>query len=89
MVVSGLLFLLSGLLVSVFSALPTPISNMPQGDDMGVSPSMWVDFANRIMDFTLDLLAMDWTPVRVGIFLIVVGMLLEGFGTYALLTVSK
>ncbi|MBC8333098.1 MAG: hypothetical protein H8E28_14045, partial [Anaerolineae bacterium] len=87
LVISGLLFLLSGLLVTVFAAVPMPInSNMPQGDDMAASPSMWVDFANQVMDFTLELLALDWTPIRVGVFLIVVGMLLEGFGVYSLLS---
>jgi hypothetical protein len=75
--------------VTVFAAVPMPInSNMPQGDDVAVSPSMWVDFANRVMDFTLELLALDWTPIRVGVFLIVVGMLLEGFGAYSLLSLK-
>lgn len=87
LVIAGLLFLLSGLLVTVFATVPMPInSNMPQSEEQAASPPMWVDFANRVMDFTLDLLALDWTPIRVGIFLIVVGMLLEGFGAYSLLS---
>ena len=89
LVISGLLFLVSGLLVTVFAVVPTPVSdNMPQSDEVAVPPSVWVDFANRVMDFTLELLALDWTPVRVGVFIIVIGMLLDGFGVYSLLSIS-
>ncbi len=82
----GILFLISGLIVTTFATVSSG-SNLPQAN--AVPPSMWVEFANQIMDFTLELLAMEWTPTRVGIFFIVVGMVLEGIGVYSLLSATK
>ncbi|MBC8509139.1 MAG: hypothetical protein ISR58_10200 [Anaerolineales bacterium] len=82
----GVLFLVSGLIVTTFATVSSG-GNMPQAD--AVPASMWVEFANRIMDFTLELLAMEWTATRVGIFFIVVGMVLEGVGVYTLISTTK
>ncbi len=83
LVATGLLFLLSGLVVTVFAAMPMP-ANQPM-DESPAATSVWVEFANRVMDFTLQLLALDWTPTRVGVFLIIIGMVLEGTGVYAVI----
>ena len=85
----GVLFLVSGLIVTLFATIPLAGGgNMPQGAD-AIPPSMWVEFADRIMDFTLDLLAIEWTAARAGIFFIVIGMVLEGFGVYSLISAAK
>jgi hypothetical protein len=47
---------------------------------------VWVDLANGIMRFIVEMMAVDWTPSRVGIFFIIVGMILEGTGAYALIS---
>ncbi len=84
----GVLFLVSGLIVTMFATVTLSSGgNLPQGD--AIPASMWVEFANRIMDFTLELLAMEWTPARVGIFFIVVGMVLEGVGVYTLISATE
>jgi len=84
----GFLFLVSGLMVTVFATAPISNGgNFPQAD--AIPTSMWVEFANRIMDFTLALLAIEWTPARAGIFFIVVGMVLEGAGVYSLISATK
>ena len=82
----GVLFLLSGLIVTTVATVSSS-GNLPQAE--AVPASMWVEFANRIIDFTLELLAMEWTPTRVGIFFIVVGMVLEGVGVYTLITATN
>lgn len=77
----GTLFLISGLIVLIFATLHT-------GGDMASSSaptSVWVSLADRLMDFTIKLLEVDWTPTRVGVFLIVIGMVLEGGGAYSLI----
>ncbi len=84
---TGLLFLLSGLAVTMFATMPMT-SNLPQSSETAPS-SVWVELADRVMDFTLQLLALDWTPMRVGVFLIIVGMVLEGIGVYALISPPK
>jgi len=81
----GSLFLISGLIVLIFATLHI-------GGDMALSsapPSMWVSLADRLMDFTIKLLEVDWTPTRVGVFLIVIGMVLEGGGAYSLIKSIK
>ncbi len=87
LIVTGLLFLLSGLVITVFASMPTP-ANQPMAEDAAPT-SVWVEFANQLMDFTLQLLALDWTPTRVGVFLIIIGMVLEGAGAYALISPPK
>jgi hypothetical protein len=49
-------------------------------------PPAWVSLANAVMNFVLALLRVQWTPPRVGVFLILVGLLLEGAAAYLLLT---
>lgn len=80
----GALFLISGLFVLIFATVN--VSGDITLDTPPISPSIWVSFADRVMDFTLKLLEVDWTPTRVGIFLIVIGLVLEGGGTYALIS---
>ncbi|RME06211.1 MAG: hypothetical protein D6803_07120 [Anaerolineae bacterium] len=84
MVITGLVFLLSGLAVTMMATMPMPV-NQPMGESPAVTPSMWIEFAEQVMTFTVQLLSLDWTPTRVGIFLIVVGLVLEGAGVYAFL----
>ncbi len=82
--------MLSGMLITVFATVPMQAgANTLQGDEVAAPASMWIEFADRIMDFTLDLLAMEWTPIRVGVFFIIVGMILEGVGVYALISATK
>ena len=80
----GSLFLISGLFVIVFATVA--IEGDTTLDSPLINPSIWVTIADRLMDFTIDLLKVDWTPTRAGIFLIVIGMVLEGGGAYALLS---
>jgi len=89
LVATGLLFLISGLIVTTSATIAanTP-RNLLQSE--GTSPpTAWVQFADQVMDFTVELLSMDWTPTRVGIFFIIIGMLLEGTGVYALISATK
>lgn len=82
----GALFLLAGLVVLLFATIPLP----PHGPlTPQVEPSAWVSLANAIMHFVLALLQVQWTPPRVGVFLIFVGLLLEGGGAYLLLTPAR
>ena len=84
---TGTLFLVSGLIVLIFATLP-----LHTGGDMATptapATSVWVTLADRLMEFTLKLLEVDWTPPRVGIFLIIIGLVLDSGGAY-LLTKSK
>ena len=64
-VLTGLLFLLCGLIVTIFATVPH-MTNSP-----------------------MKMMAIDWTPSRVGIFFIIVGMVLEGTGAYALMSVTQ
>ena len=83
-ILTGTLFLISGLVVMIFATL-RPGMEGPSGLP---EPSFWVTLANAVMDFIIDLLEVDWTPVRVGVFLIVVGVIFDGGGTY-LITSSE
>jgi len=85
LVALGILFLLTGLVVTVFATVPTSGDNSIQSNQ-DLPSSVWVELANSVMDFTLRLLAIEWTPTRVGIFLIIVGMVLEGVGAYSLMS---
>lgn len=82
LVITGLVFLLSGLAVTLLATMPMA-ANQPMGESPVVTPSMWIELAEQVMTFTVQLLSLDWTPTRVGIFLIVVGLVLEGAGIYA------
>ena len=80
----GAVFLLAGLLVVVFATVPLaagPVAPMaPEAQ-----PSTWVALADHVMNFTLALLQVDWTPARVGVFLIIIGAVLEGSAGYLFL----
>jgi len=78
----GTLFLIGGLFVLIFATVN--VSGDIGLDIPTIAPSIWVSIADRVMDFTIKLLEVDWTPTRVGIFLIVIGLVLEGGGAYAL-----
>ena len=49
-------------------------------------PSFWVTLANAVMGFIIDLLEVEWTPIRVGVFLIIVGVIFDGGGTYLVMS---
>ena len=81
----GALFLIGGLFVLIFVTVTTTSGDMA-ADLPPITPSLWETIATRVMDFTIDLLEVEWTPTRVGIFLIIVGLVLVGGGTYALVS---
>jgi hypothetical protein len=84
LVALGTLFLISGLFVLIFTTVTVhddSSANIPP-----IPPSFWEAFANRVMEFTIQLLEVDWTPIRVGVFLIVIGLVLEGSGAYVLIS---
>ena len=47
--------------------------------------SFWPVLANALMMFIIDLLNVEWSPARAGVFLIVVGLILDGGGAYFLM----
>lgn len=49
-------------------------------------PTFWVTLANAVMEFVIDLLEVDWTPLRAGVFLIVVGVIMDGGGAYLMIS---
>lgn len=79
--IMGAVFLLAGLLVVVFATVP--LASAPAAPlAPETQPSAWVALADRVMNFTIALLQVDWTPTRVGVFLIVIGVVLEGGAGY-------
>ena len=54
-----------------------------------IDPGFWVTLANAVMEFVIDLLEVDWTPIRVGVFLIVVGVIFDGGGAYLIASDGK
>jgi len=52
-------------------------------------PSFWTSLANALMEFIIDLINIDWTPTRAGVFMIIVGLVLEGGGAYALMSTES
>ena len=52
-------------------------------------PSFWATLANAVMQFVIDLINIDWTPTRAGVFLIIVGLALDGGGAYALMSADN
>lgn len=85
-VITGSLFLLSGLVVMLFATLN------PDFDGSGgeiVDPSFWVSLANTVMAFIINLLAVDWTPARAGVFLIIIGMIMDGSGAYLMVSSDR
>jgi hypothetical protein len=80
----GSLFLIGGLFVLIFATV-TVDGDIAMNAPL-VTPSIWITIADRLMDFTIDLLKVDWTPARMGVFLVMVGLVLEGAGIYALVS---
>ena len=80
-VLTGTMFLFSGLVVMLFATLRSgwtgPTVEIPDA-------SIWVSLANAVMEFIIELLEVEWTRVRVGVFLIVIGFLLDSGGAYML-----
>jgi hypothetical protein len=75
-------------LVAVFATMPRAVGPTPESVPEA-PPSALVELATHIMDFTVELLLLEWTPMRVGIFLIVIGLMLDGGGAYVLLSATK
>ena len=86
-VFTGTLFLLSGLVVMIFATL-RPGMDGSMGE-VPVDPSFWVSLANAVMAFIINLLEVDWTPIRAGVFLIVVGVIMDGSGAYLMISGEK
>jgi hypothetical protein len=82
-VITGSMFLLSGLVVMLFATL-NPNFDGSAGDV--IDPSFWVSLANSVMAFIINLLEVDWTPVRVGVFLIIIGIIMDGSGAYLMVS---
>ena len=82
-VVIGTLFLICGLVVMVFATLYYAPGG-PMGGEIP-DPSFWPALANALMEFIIELLNVEWTPARAGVFLIVVGLILDGSGVYLLM----
>lgn len=82
-VFTGTIFLLGGLVVMLFATL-RPGMDGPAG--IVVDPSIWVSLANAVMGFIIELLEVEWTRIRVGVFLILVGFILDGGGAYLMIT---
>jgi hypothetical protein len=80
----GSLFLIGGLFVLVFATVT--VDGDASMNTPLVNPSIWITIADRLMDFTFELLEVDWTPARTGVFLVMVGLVLEGAGIYALIS---
>jgi len=83
LVTTGLLFLLAGLIVTTLATTPLAVKP-PHGGSLQPqpAPSFWVELADKIMQFVLALLQVQWTPARVGVFLIIVGLVIEAAGGY-------
>jgi hypothetical protein len=83
-VLTGTLFLLSGLVVMIFATL-RPDMEGPSGG-IPIDPGFWVTLANAVMQFVIDLLEVDWTPIRAGVFMIIIGVILDGSGAYLMIS---
>lgn len=82
-VITGTMFLMSGLVVMLFATLG---AGMDGSEGIVTDPSIWVSFANAVMGFMIELLKVEWTPIRVGVFLIVIGVILDGGGAYLMVS---
>jgi len=83
LVATGLVFLFAGLIVATLATTPLAVKP-PHGGSLQPqpAPSFWVELADKIMQFVLALLQVQWTPARVGVFLIIVGLVIEAAGGY-------
>jgi hypothetical protein len=80
LVALGALFLIGGLFVLIFIT----VTISPEATPLPLS--IWEEIARQVMAFTIQLLAVDWTPIRVGVFLIVIGLILVSGGSYVLIS---
>ena len=74
----GALFLIAGLVVLVAITMTANSGSMA---DPLPPTSIWT----AIMDFVIRLINVEWNPSRVGVFLVLVGMALEGGGIYVMI----
>jgi hypothetical protein len=81
-VLTGTVFLISGLVVMIFATLRPGMEGPADLPD----PSFWVNLANIVLAFIIELLEVDWTPIRVGVFLIIIGVVFDGGGAYLIMT---
>lgn len=84
LIVTGTLFLICGLVVMIFATIYIGSDGIMGGEIPDTS--FWPALANALMEFIIELINIDWTPTRAGVFLIVVGLLLDGGGAYALIS---
>ena len=87
LIVTGTLFLICGLVVMIFATIRMGSDGIMGGDIQ--DPSFWTALANALMQFVIDLINIEWTPTRAGVFLIVVGLVLDGGGAYALMSAEN
>jgi hypothetical protein len=87
LIVTGTLFLICGLVILIFATLHADSDGI-MGGDLPDS-SFWITLANALMQFVIDLINIEWTPTRAGVFLIVVGLVLDGGGAYALMSAEN
>jgi hypothetical protein len=83
-VLTGTLFLICGLIVMIFATFRFGTDGAMGGEIPDLS--FWPQLANALMMFVIELLNVEWTPVRAGVFLIVVGLILDGSGAYFLMS---
>jgi hypothetical protein len=84
LILTGTVFLICGLGVMIFATLRFGPAG-PMGGEIP-DPSLWATLANAVMRFVIELLNVQWTPARAGVFLIVVGLFLDGGGAYILIS---
>ena len=80
LVLTGTLFLICGLVVMIFATIRFGTDGSMGGEIPDLS--FWPALANALMKFIIELLNVEWTPARTGVFLIVVGLVLDGGGAY-------
>jgi hypothetical protein len=79
-IVVGTLFLICGLVVMIFATIQMDSNGSLVGEIPDLS--FWPALANALMKFVIELLNVQWTTARVGAFLILVGLILDGGGAY-------
>ena len=79
----GAIFLLAGLALLMILTLGAGSSGM--GGELPSDPSLWTE----LMNFAIRLIEVDWNATRVGIFIVLAGMVLEGSGTYLIMQEDK
>jgi uncharacterized membrane protein len=87
LIVTGTLFLICGLVVMIFATLRMGPDGIMGGEIQ--DPSFWTTLANALMEFIIDLINIEWTPIRAGVFLIVVGLVLDWGGAYTLISAEN